>query len=167
MALVAGLAVADCAREWGQDARIKWPNDVLVDDAKLAGILVEAGSKGGRLDWMVVGIGLNLAEAPALSRPTACVGADVPVEVALERVVGAVLHRYRQWLAGGFASVRDEWLERAAWLGRAVRVGDGHQVVEGLLRTVDTDGSLVVCDKAGVERRLIAGEMFPLEGRCC
>ena len=79
MALAAGLAVADCAREWGADASIKWPNDILVEDAKLAGILVEAGSEGGRLDWMAVGIGLNLAEAPALDRPTTCIGPDVPV----------------------------------------------------------------------------------------
>ena len=100
MALAAGLAVADCAREWGADACIKWPNDVLVEDAKLAGILVEAGSEGGRLDWMAVGIGLNLAQAPALDRPTICIGPDVPVETALERVVEAVLQRYRQWLDG-------------------------------------------------------------------
>ena len=166
MALAAGLAVADCAREWGVDARIKWPNDVLVDDAKLAGILVEAGSGSGRLDWIAVGIGLNLAEAPALDRPTACIGPDVPVDAALERVVGAVLKRYRQWLAGGFPAVRDEWLQRAAWLGRAVRVGAGQGAVEGVMRTVDGNGSLVVCDAAGVERRIAAGEVFPLEARC-
>ena len=48
---------------------------------------LEAGSEGGKLDWMAVGIGLNLAEAPALDRPTTCIGPDVPVETALERVV--------------------------------------------------------------------------------
>ena len=163
MALAAGLAVANCAREWGADACIKWPNDVLVEDAKLAGILLEAGSEGGRLDWMAVGVGLNLAEAPALDRPTTCIGPDVPVETALERVVEAVLQRYRQWLAGGFAAMRDEWLERAAWIGRAVRVGEGQGAVEGVMRTVDENGSLVVCDAAGVERRVAAGEVFPLE----
>lgn len=163
MALAAGLAVADCAREWGADAYIKWPNDVLVEDAKLAGILVEAGSEGGRLDWMAVGIGLNLAKAPALDRPTTCVGPDVSVETALERTVGAVLQRYRQWLAGGFPAMRDEWLGRAAWIGRTVRVGEGQGAVEGVMRTVDENGSLVVCDAAGVERRVAAGEVFPLE----
>ncbi len=163
MALAAGLAVVDCAREWGRDARIKWPNDVLLEDAKLAGVLVEAGSKGQKLDWMAVGIGLNLAEAPVLDRPTACIGPDIPVEAALVRVVEAVLQRYREWLGGGFPAVRDEWLERAAWLGRTVRVGEGQGAVEGIMRTVDADGSLVVCDAAGVERRLAAGEVFPLE----
>ena len=167
MALAAGLAVADCARNWGKDALIKWPNDVLVEDAKLAGVLVEAGSRDGQLDWMVVGIGLNLAEAPALDRPTACIGPDVPVEAALEDIVGAVLRRYRQWLHGGFAVVRDEWLERAAWLGRPVRMGEGLGAFEGIMRTVGADGSLVVCNAAGVERRFVAGEMFPLEVRCC
>lgn len=163
MALAAGLAVADCAREWGANACIKWPNDVLVEDAKLAGILVEAGSEGGRLGWMAVGIGLNLAKAPALDRPTACIGPDVSVETALERTVGAVLRRYRQWLAGGFPAMRDEWLGRAAWIGRTVRVGEGQGAVEGVMRTVDENGSLVVCDAAGVERRVGAGEVFPLE----
>ena len=163
MALAAGLAVVDCAREWGKDARVKWPNDVLVGDAKLAGIRVEAGSKGRKLDWMAVGIGLNLAEAPTVDRPTACIGPDVPVEAALERVVEAVLRRYRQWLDGGFPAIREEWLERAAWLGRAVRIGEGQGAVEGIMRTVDANGSLVVRDAAGVERRLAAGEVFPLE----
>jgi len=163
MALVAGLAVADCARSWGKNARIKWPNDVLLEDAKLAGILVEAGSNGGKLDWVILGIGLNLAEAPALGRPTACIGADVPVEAALEQVVEAVLRRYREWLYGGFRAVREEWLERAAWLGRTVRIGEGQGAVEGIMQTVDPDGSLVVCDATGVERRLAAGEVFPLE----
>ena len=163
MALAAGLAVVDCARNWGRDARIKWPNDVLLEDAKLAGVLVEAGSKGSKLEWMVVGIGLNLAEAPALDRPTACIGAGVPMEEALGRIIEAVLRRYREWLAGGFPAVRDEWLERAAWLGRTVRVGEGQGAVEGVIRTVDAEGSLVVCDAAGVERRLAAGEVFPLE----
>ena len=163
MALVAGLAVADCARQWGTDARIKWPNDVVLEDAKLAGILVEAGSKGGRLDWVVVGIGLNLAKAPTLDRPTACIGSHVPVETALEQVVEAVLQRYREWLDGGFAAVREEWLGRAAWLGRTVRVGEGQGAIEGLMRTVDADGSLVVDDATGVERRLTAGEVFALE----
>lgn len=163
MSLVAGLAIVDCARKLGKDARIKWPNDVLLEDAKLAGVLVEAGSNGGKLDWMIVGIGLNLAEAPALDRPTVCIGPDVPVEAALERVVEAVLERYREWLDGGFPAVHEEWLERAAWLGRAVRVGEGLSAVEGIVRTVDADGSLVLCDAAGVERRLAAGEVLPLE----
>lgn len=163
MSLVAGLAIADCVRKWGKDARIKWPNDVLLEDAKLAGVLVEAGSNGGRLDWMIVGIGLNLAEAPVLDRSTACIGPDVPVEAALERVVEAVLQRYREWLAGGFPALREEWLERAAWLGRIVRVGEGQGAVEGSMRTVDPDGSLVLCDSAGVERRLAAGEVLLLE----
>ena len=167
MALAAGLAVADCARSWGKDARIKWPNDILLEDSKLAGVLLEAGSNGGRLDWMAVGVGLNLAEAPALDRRTACIGPHVSVEAALERIVEAVLRRYRQWLDGGFAAVHEEWLERAAWLGRAVRVGEGEGAVEGIMRTVDADGSLVLADAAGAERRLAAGEVFPLEVRCC
>ena len=166
LALVAGLAVAECARNWGVDAGVKWPNDVLVGDAKLAGILLEAGSEGGRLDWIAVGIGLNLAVAPALDRPTACIGLDVPVEAALERIVEAVLRRYRQWLNGGFSAMREDWLKRAAWLGRRVRVGEGRGAVEGVMRTVHADGSLVVCDAAGVERRLVAGDVFPLEARC-
>ena len=163
LALAAGLAVSDCARAWGREALIKWPNDVLVEDAKLAGILLEAGSEGGRLDWIAVGIGLNLAEAPALDRPTTCIGSDVSVEAALEQVVEAVLRRYRQWCEGGFPALRDEWLERAAWLDRPVRISAGAGTLEGVMRTVDPDGSLVVCDAAGVERRLATGEVFPLE----
>ena len=167
MALAAGLAVTDCAQAWGTDARIKWPNDVLVKDAKLAGILVEVGSEGGELDWMAIGIGVNLVAAPAVDRPTAFIGRNMRVEEALERIVESVLRRYRQWRDGGFSALREEWLERAAWLGRNVRAGAGPGAVEGTMQTVDADGSLVVCDSAGVERRLVAGEILPLEVRCC
>ncbi len=167
MALVAGLAVTDYARTLGVDARIKWPNDVLVGDAKLAGVLVEASSGNDELNWMVIGIGLNLAVAPVLGRQTACIGHEVKLEVALDQVIEFVLRRYRQWLCGGFLVLRDEWLERAAWLGRSVRIGNRLGAVEGTIHTVDANGALIVCDSAGVEHCLFAGEIVPLEVQCC
>ena len=164
LALAAGLAVSDCVRAWGWPARIKWPNDLLLGEAKLGGILVEAGSRDGALDWMAVGVGLNLAHAPALDRPTASLEGRIPPETALGEVAEALLRRYRQWLAGGFAALREEWLARAAWLGRRVRVGRGRAAVAGVLETVDAAGALVVRDAAGVERSLAAGEPVALEG---
>src|SRR5262245_63852525 len=62
--LLAGIAGCEAAREWGLEARLKWPNDLLVGERKLAGILVEATSSGARVESLVLGIGVNLASDP-------------------------------------------------------------------------------------------------------
>ena len=158
LALVAALAVADCVEAWGEPAAIKWPNDVLVDGAKVAGILLEGGLGGGCL---AVGIGVNLAVAPELGRPVARVRTPVSAGDALSALAAALWRRYRIWCREGFGGQREEWLGRAAFRGETVRVRHGTEEIRGRFADIDGTGSLVVVGEDGTERRLSAGEMFP------
>ena len=124
--LMAGLAVAEAV---GDEARLKWPNDVQVEGRKVAGVLVESASSGGALESAVVGIGVNVQSVPegldAETRAaTTCLaerfGATDPLDVG-----AAVLARIRAWyhrLAAGDAGLVEAWRARALpWWGRPVQ----------------------------------------------
>ena len=148
--LAAALAVAEVA---GEATTIKWPNDVLLDGRKVAGILVEGRSQEG---WMVLGIGLNVALRPddfppGLRDTAATLGRDpAQVEPALHELLGA-LH---VWLAVPHDEVVTAFRARDALAGREVSWADGSGVAEG----IDGDGRLLV--RAGDELvTLDAGEV--------
>ncbi len=112
--LAIGIAVCDAARAFGAPAALKWPNDVLVADKKLAGVLVETQSQGGRVDSVIVGIGVNLAPRggePMLSEPVATRAAALAVD--REHFLGELLAQLERWVdryvAGGLDAVIPAW----------------------------------------------------------
>lgn len=148
--LLAGLAVADALRAQDVPVALKWPNDVLVDGAKAAGILVE------RVDTAagpaaVLGIGLNVSQtreelpvATATSIAVATGSAPDRTDL-LESLVAAIRERYAAWSAGGGAALRPAYLDACATLGRSVRVGlPGGGELTGRATDVDAGGRLVV-----------------------
>ena len=148
--LAAALAVAEVA---GEATTIKWPNDVLLDGRKVAGILVEGRSQEG---WMVLGIGLNVALRPddfppELRDTAATLGRDpAEVEPALHELLGAL----DEWLSVPHDDVVVAFRARDALAGREVSWADGSGVAEG----IDGDGRLLV--RAGGELvALDAGEV--------
>ena len=147
--LRAGLAVADLA---GPPALVKWPNDVLVEGRKVAGVLVEARPQEG---WAVVGIGVNVAvEAfpPELERIAGSLGrAPEELGATLRELLGALERR----LAADAGAVVAALCERDALLGRPVRWAGGEGVGEG----IDADGSLLVRTADGEHLALGAGEV--------
>jgi BirA family transcriptional regulator, biotin operon repressor / biotin---[acetyl-CoA-carboxylase] ligase len=143
LSLRAGLAVADVA---GEAARVKWPNDVLLDGLKVAGVLVEGRPHEG---WAVVGIGVNVAAAPAGVPNAGTLGRD-DVEAVLSELLGALERR----LAEPKAAVLDALRARDALLGEPVRWDGGEGVADG----IDADGGLRVRTETG-ERVLSAGEV--------
>ena len=148
----AGLAVIDAAKMVGAETaalRLKWPNDVLADGAKLSGILIETGSAGGSL-WMAAGFGVNVKTAPAVpGRATARV-ADLPGAggVTADRFLGALDITFRARLVRlvneGFQPIRANWLAKAAFLGERVSVPQGGDLIEGVMKDLDDDGALVI-----------------------
>ncbi|WP_435184519.1 biotin--[acetyl-CoA-carboxylase] ligase [Halobellus sp. EA9] len=169
--LAAAVAVARAAREAGVDARIKWPNDVLVaaeddgrDDTgrperKLSGILTEMEGEADRVSWLVVGIGVNAnvdadALPPGATSLRAEVG-DVDRRVFLQRV----LERFAELTGEGAdpSDILDAWRGYAATLGRRVRVETPTETIEGEAVDVRLPGSLVVRTDDG-ERVVSAGD---------
>jgi len=158
LSLMGGLAVADALAEVASvAARIRWPNDLLVDGRKVCGILAEASSDGaGRLHHVILGIGVNLAQTAfpdALAeRATSLrlVTGRVPDAAAvLAAVLEQFARRYDAWRAGGFTALRAAWLERSTLPGQPVRLPDGSDGVgedvgdDGVLRARTGDGRLV------------------------
>jgi BirA family biotin operon repressor/biotin-[acetyl-CoA-carboxylase] ligase len=168
LGFVAALAVADACLAFVPDAAIslKWPNDVLLAGRKLAGLLLESQSHGdGALDWLVLGIGINLATYPVeVEYPAtalAAAGADADAEAMLGTLTGSFLGWYERWREGaGFATIRMEWLARAQGLNQPIRVRLARETREGVFAGIDADGALLLDTGTG-RQRIAAGEVFP------
>lgn len=169
LSLVTALAVADMAVPLlGADHRvaIKWPNDVLVDDAKISGILLESAvGEAGLVGHVVIGVGVNVASAPPTTRYgatcLAALGSTVSADTVFEAYIGALARRYGEWRGGGFAATRVEWLRRAAWLDRDIEVSLGDTTLRGRFADLDEQGALLLQTADGGVRRITAGDIFP------
>lgn len=160
LGFAASLAVADLAEDFGADAvRLKWPNDVLLNGAKLSGILLESMGKPGGGAWLVLGVGVNLASAPdRLDQPAAGLGLALTPEAAAERLTARLLHWSGRLQNEGFAPLRQAWLAKSYGLGEWVRTA-GAEPVEGAFIGLDADGALLLDTSRGCVR-ITAGEVF-------
>lgn len=158
MAFVCGLALAQglepLAR--GRDLRLKWPNDLLLDGRKVAGILIETGRDREEAPYAVAGFGVNVNAPPD---GAAEVGAG-SVESVLEALLEALSDHLILWARGGFAPVREAWLEKAAGLGCPIRVRTAQGTMEGVFRTLDPSGALVLEGAGGHVEIVRAGEIL-------
>jgi BirA family biotin operon repressor/biotin-[acetyl-CoA-carboxylase] ligase len=160
LGFVAALALADIVPA-GRDVRVKWPNDVLVDGGKVAGILPESAVGGsGAVEHVVLGIGVNVGFAPQLPEmryPGAALGGAV--EDALERLTAALASRLAEWRREGFEAIRADWLAKAGPLGLEVDVRLGEELVRGRFAGMDREGALLLDTPAG-PRKIVAGELL-------
>lgn len=144
----------------------KWPNDLLVGGRKCAGILMEAAGGGGDAppDWLVAGVGVNVAshpeasEFPATSLQAAGFG-GIDVDILLADLIGRFDGWRRRWQREGFAVVREAWLAAAYGRGRPIVVRLHDETFHGTFTDLDRDGALVV-DVAAGQRRIMAGDVF-------
>lgn len=148
---------------------LKWPNDVLCNGGKLAGILLESQGLNGRDPVLCIGIGVNLIAAPDATQVEA--GAVPPVsllqETGLRVTPGAFLDAlapaYARWeatfAAEGFAPLRAAWLSHAARLGQSIRARTGTETRDGTFQTIDAQGNLVLRTQAGT-LAIPAAEVF-------
>ena len=152
VSFVAALAVVDTLHPLLPDAtvQIKWPNDVLVDGRKIAGILLESHAAGaGQVRALIVGIGVNLASAPPdTAFPATClaqiIGGAAPSPRALtDRLDGHFFARYGVWTRDGFDPVRDAWLAAAAGRGENITARTAQSTVTGRFETISSDGARV------------------------
>jgi BirA family biotin operon repressor/biotin-[acetyl-CoA-carboxylase] ligase len=144
--------------------RLKWPNDVLVDGAKVAGILLQAVTGSGDANAVVIGIGVNVRHAPqGVPYPATSLadcGAEVTAEDLSEALSDAWVDQEALWDCGrGFPAVRRRWLDHAAGLGAPIAVRLGDDVFRGTFETIDADGRLVVRAADGATRSIAAGDV--------
>jgi len=154
------MAVADIVPA-GREVRVKWPNDVLVDGGKVAGILPESSiGPQGEVEHVIMGIGINVGFAPQLSDmryPGEALGGSV--EHALEKLTASLASRVAQWRREGFETIRAAWLAKAGPLGLEVDVKLGEELVRGRFAGMDREGALLLETPAG-PRKIVAGELL-------
>ncbi len=154
---VAALALFDaCVAVTGRadGLSLKWPNDVLLNGGKLAGILLESTGKGGGVSYLSIGIGVNLSEAPpayaveqSAVRPVSLLsetGAAVLPEDFLTELAAAYAQYETQFVTYGFEPIRTAWLSRAARLGEVITARTSTSETVGTFETVDSGGNLVL-----------------------
>ncbi len=168
----AALALRDAVAQLTglpQGLTLKWPNDVLLNGGKLAGILLESQGLNGPDPVLCIGIGVNLIAAPdpSLLEPGAMPAVSLLGETGLRIAPGAFLDAlapaYAGWearfTAQGFVPLRTEWLSHAARLGDTIRARTGSEIREGVFETIDATGNLILRTASGT-LAIPAAEVF-------
>jgi BirA family biotin operon repressor/biotin-[acetyl-CoA-carboxylase] ligase len=164
--MVASLAVARSIEQvTNLKAKIKWPNDVLVNDKKICGILVESDVRGNKVDYAVIGIGLNvnlkLSEFPQIAPMATSLSRELGREVSRREVIRSLLAEAEKLylaLAAG-DSVFKEWRDNLVTLGQKVQVSSGAVTYRGIAESVAPDGSLLLRQPDGSLLKIVAGDV--------
>lgn len=149
------------------EVTFKWPNDILVNGRKAAGILLESSSKpDGTLDWLVVGTGLNIVSHPEESRYPATnlllEGAHgLAVEDVLQAYARHLLGWINRWLDDGFRPIRAAWLNRAMGQGEEIEVRFNDKTVSGTFADLDETGALLLDAPEG-RLTINAADIYPI-----
>ncbi|MBN1936101.1 MAG: biotin--[acetyl-CoA-carboxylase] ligase [Anaerolineae bacterium] len=166
LTMICSLAVCDALAEvGGVQAQVKWPNDVLVGDKKICGVLTELDLDGEMLNDALIGIGINvnvnLSTAPELMAPATSVLVETGRRVSRLALLAALLSnleaRYDALKVG--VSPHQEWAARMTTLRQQVRAAGADETVEGVAVGVDEDGALLVQVANGSIQRVLAGDV--------
>jgi BirA family biotin operon repressor/biotin-[acetyl-CoA-carboxylase] ligase len=171
LAFVAALAVGAMADAYVPPTLVgfKWPNDILIEGRKAAGMLIESGPAAGGGLWLAVGVGVNLASFPEdVERPATALANHMSHSVirpptqdeALERLAAGFDCVLQLWLTEGFAPIRQAWLARAVGMGGPCTARLERDTVTGAAEGLDGDGALLLRLPDGELRRITAGDVF-------
>jgi BirA family transcriptional regulator, biotin operon repressor / biotin---[acetyl-CoA-carboxylase] ligase len=170
--LMAGVALADAVAEFIPVVpAIKWPNDILAGGRKLAGVLTESACRAEGIDFVILGIGVNI-NYPVESMPDAIrqratslislAGASVSRESVLRRLIQDLDRCYGELEETGFQALAARWEARFELRGKKVRVEMTDRIIIGTARGIDRDGALILEDGRGELERVVAGNVVPV-----
>lgn len=148
--------------------RCKWPNDVLIDDKKACGVLIESSARNADvLDYVIIGIGMNLCEFPSDAAYGAtsllhASGKHVMPREALSVLAGHMFERLNDWDISSFGKLASEWQECSWGLGEKREIRTATNTFVGTPLTLSSDGGLIVRLDDGTEKCLYAGDVFPV-----
>ena len=166
--LATGVAVAKTLISIGVDARIKWPNDILIHDKKVSGILTEASVKFNAIDYVIVGVGinnnLNIKMLPKeLQKKITTLKNELQIKVAETELILKFLNEfekvYNLFKEEKFEEILDDWRKMSETIGRFVEIKQTHgKSVKGYAVRISNDGSLILKEKDGNLKKVISGE---------
>jgi BirA family biotin operon repressor/biotin-[acetyl-CoA-carboxylase] ligase len=165
LTMIMALAALDALKALsGLSAGIKWPNDLYGGMKKLAGILTEFSTKDRGVDWVVLGLGMNVNWHPQeLSIHATSVFAETGVRVSRNRLLVGILERfeghYRKVLSGNVEPFYERWNEACFILGKPVEIESGKERMRGTALRIDHDGALIIQTEHGLIQRVVAGDV--------
>jgi BirA family biotin operon repressor/biotin-[acetyl-CoA-carboxylase] ligase len=172
--LMAAVALAETIESFlSFSPVIKWPNDILVHGKKLAGILTESSCSANRVDFVILGIGVNINFSPdqmpleIQERATSIFGVTkkkISRGVFLRRLIQDIERCYGELEESGFDTLAPRWEAYCGFKGQRVRVELLDQVLLGRVRGIDRDGALIIEGDDGSAQRVVAGDVIPVEG---
>jgi BirA family biotin operon repressor/biotin-[acetyl-CoA-carboxylase] ligase len=167
--LMAAVATADAIQNYsGLLPRIKWPNDILLRDRKVAGLLNEIHSEMDRVHFVILGIGINLnmegKTFPKEIRSLATslkqeMGQTISRKVFLQSLLEELERWYDIFLKEGGAAILEAWRDRARIMGKRVKVTSFGETLSGIAIDVDSDGALILKMRDGKQNRIVAGDV--------
>jgi len=175
LVFVASLVVAEVLSEkYGLRTETKWPNDVLVNGKKICGILAEMNTKGEKVNYVILGVGVNanFCAHDVLSESVKTTATSIQDElgkkIRLESLFRALLEEmersYDRYVEAGFVPLLERWKRHAGFLGHMVMVTDQNERLKGLALDVDLEGGLILRLEDGTARRIVVGDVV-LAGR--
>ena len=173
MTLIAGIAVAKVIRKLGLDAKLKWPNDILIHGKKVGGILTSISTKEYKIDYVIVGIGINanvdLSMFPKeVQEGATSLKGELKTEVSTEKIIEDVLYEIEmnyeifKFKKGNFTYLLNEWKRLSDTIGKKVKIKMQTEVIEGEAVGINRDGALILKLEDGSLKNIIAGECIHL-----
>jgi len=162
------LGICDAMKTFNITTQVKWPNDILIDGAKLSGMLLERSDvKHPNGTPVVVGIGLNVnmtgQAAAHIDRPATSMhietGHEYDVKDVLAQILAALPPWLNKWEPKGFAGIQTDWIDRCAYIGEQIRVGEGKNIQTGKLEGFGANGQLLLKSTTGTITEIWAGDV--------
>jgi len=168
ISLVAGVAVTELLGQFCPGrVELKWPNDVLINGKKICGILAQMKTEADQIDFVVVGIGMNVNirqdQFPAdITDIATSLWAETGREISREDLIISLYEIFAKWykklLQDGFASIKERWLHYAAMIGRNVQISYFNETLTGKALGIDDSGALILFDSHGKTINITAGD---------
>ena len=171
--LATGVAIAKSIRSLGVDARIKWPNDVLIHGKKISGVLTEVNATFNEIDWIVVGIGidsnLKLEDfSEDIRIGTTTLTEELPTKVDENELIAIFLNEfekvYELYKDGEIETILKDWRDLADTIGKYVNITQtGGKITQGYVVGINNEGSLIIERQDGTLEKIISGELRTVE----
>jgi BirA family biotin operon repressor/biotin-[acetyl-CoA-carboxylase] ligase len=165
ISFVTAVAVSeaiDTAIPGAYDKKLKWPNDILINDKKCAGILLESDLRDdGAVDFLLLGIGVNILAPPEYALGLKEIAGDhhLAIHPFRDVVLQKLKENYLDWQKNGFAPIREKWIASAYRLGEDIKVKLAKEERAGVFKDLDASGCLILAGADGVEHRISSGEV--------
>ena len=171
--LATGVAIAKAIRSLGVDAKIKWPNDILIAGNKISGVLTEVNATFNEIDWVVVGIGidsnLKLEDfSEDIRIGTTTLTEELPTKVDENELISIFLNEfekvYKLYVDGEIEEILNDWRALSDTIGKYVNITQtGGKITQGYVVGVNNEGSLIIEKQDGSLEKIISGELRTVE----